>query len=74
MQEAPVITKAQLIKKRDHRTFFLLLKNGKRILGHLDKALVSSLPNLQVGDEVTIEMTPFDFDKGRIVSFSHPSS
>ena len=42
------------------------LPNGHKVLGHLAQKDLSAAP-LAMGRVVTLEMTPFDFSKGRIV-------
>ncbi len=42
------------------------LPNGHRVLGYLAKKDLSAAPLAQ-GRIVTLEMSPFDFSKGRIV-------
>jgi len=72
MKDAPIITEGIVINRRDDRTYSVELKNGKRILGHTPKALADERDNIVDGCTVTLEMTPFDFEKGRIVSFQKP--
>ena len=43
------------------------LANGHRVLGHTPHRDREKLAALGVGDRVTLEMTPFDMSKGRIV-------
>jgi translation initiation factor IF-1 len=62
------------------RLYQVQLSNGHRLLGHMVRGArrgvrdsESSTPPLvqrsafQVGDTVTLEMSPFDFSKGRIL-------
>jgi len=42
------------------------LPNGHRVLGY-PRGRRQVLPRLAFGDTVTLEMSPFDFSKGRIV-------
>ena len=42
------------------------LPNGHKVLGHLAKKDLAAAP-LPAGRVVALEMTPFDFSKGRIV-------
>jgi translation initiation factor IF-1 len=42
------------------------LPNGHRVLGHLAKKDLSAAP-LAAGRAVVLEMSPFDFSKGRIL-------
>ncbi|MEM9079739.1 MAG: hypothetical protein AAGC74_03500 [Verrucomicrobiota bacterium] len=64
----PIITEATVLTERDQRTVFLQLKNGKTTLGHLSKAHLHLRPLLTPQQRVRVEMTPFDFEKARIVA------
>lgn len=70
MKDAPIVTQGTVLSRRDERTFWVELKNGKRILGHTPKALADIRDEIKDGYTVTLEMTPFDFEKGRIMEFS----
>ena len=48
-------------------TFRVKLDNGQMILGHLSGKMRLNRIRLLPGDEVKIEMTPYDLTKGRIV-------
>lgn len=48
-------------------TFRVRLDNGQVILGHLAGKMRMNRIRLLIGDEVKIEMTPYDLTKGRIV-------
>lgn len=47
-------------------TFKVLLENGTTILAHLSGKMRMNKIRLAVGDEVKIEVTPYDLTKGRI--------
>ena len=46
--------------------FRLELPNGHRILAHAAARLRPGLTRVAVGDQLTVEMTPFDMSRGRI--------
>lgn len=48
-------------------TFKIRLENGQTILGHLSGKMRLHHIRLLPGDEVKLEMTPYDLTKGRIV-------
>lgn len=48
-------------------SFRIRLENGQIILGHLSGKMRMNRIRLLPGDEVKIEMTPYDLTKGRIV-------
>jgi translation initiation factor IF-1 len=43
------------------------LANGHRLLGHVSRRRREEAAVLKPGDKVNLEMSPFDFSKGRIV-------
>jgi len=43
------------------------LKNGHRLLAHGTRRTRGKLAELKLGDRVSLEMSPFDMSKGRIV-------
>ena len=47
--------------------FRVALANGHRLLGHVSARRVREASSLKAGDKVNLEMSPFDFSKGRIV-------
>jgi translation initiation factor IF-1 len=48
-------------------SFRVRLDNGQVILGHLSGKMRMNRIRLLPGDEVKVEMTPYDLTKGRIV-------
>ena len=66
MYEAPIVATGEVLEALKPGLFRVSLPNGKPILGHLSKELKESAPELQPGDMVSLELTPFDFDSGRI--------
>ncbi len=68
MKDTPIRTIATITEKRDDgKTFIVTLPNGKTALGHSQLKHKDYRDSLKVGDQVTVEMTPFDFDKARII-------
>ncbi len=47
-------------------SFRISLENGQQILGYLSGKMRMNRIRLAVGDEVKVEMTPYDLSKGRI--------
>jgi translation initiation factor IF-1 len=48
--------------------FRVTLENGLEIMAHLSGKMRMNHIRLSVGDEVKVEMTPYDLTKGRITS------
>jgi translation initiation factor IF-1 len=47
-------------------TFRVKLENGHEIIAHLSGKMRMNRIRLGVGDEVKVELTPYDLSKGRI--------
>lgn len=47
--------------------FRVELANGHRLLGHVSARRREQVAGLKPGEKVTLQMSPFDFSKGRIV-------
>jgi translation initiation factor IF-1 len=52
---------------REATLFRVVLGNGHQLLGHVSRRRQQEAAGLKPGDKVNLEMTPFDFSKGRIV-------
>lgn len=74
MYEKPIEATALLVEHRDEKLCYVTLPNGKRILAHRAKDFHTDLSSLPLGTELKLEMTTFDFEKGRIVEATVPSS
>ncbi|MGB6222266.1 hypothetical protein [Haloferula sp.] len=66
MHEAPIMVKGEVLRVLKAELYEVRLPNGKITLGHLSKRLKSTSQMPEVGQFVKMEMTPFDFDSGRI--------
>lgn len=66
MYEAPIVVRGEIISILKPELCAVRLPNGKTTLGHLSKSLRSDNQELSQGQVVELEMTPFDFDSGRI--------
>lgn len=66
--DPPIRTEAKVLLVRPNQVFDLALPNGKRVIGHLSKALKIQQPPFTVAADslVSVELTPFDFSKARI--------
>lgn len=52
---------------REAKLFKVELRNGHRLLGHVSGRRRREAGELAPGDKVSLEMSAFDFSKGRIV-------
>lgn len=66
MKEAPIPATAKIIERKGPHNFSAELPNGKVIMTHTSKKLDALSSVIKAGDQVSLEMTPYDFDKGRI--------
>jgi len=48
-------------------TFRVKLDNGHEILAHISGKMRMNFIKILVGDKVTVELSPYDLSKGRIV-------
>ena len=67
MYEKPIDCVAEVVEQRDEKLTYVSLPNGKKILAHLAKGSKLDLLTIPVGSKLRLEMTPYDFEKGRIV-------
>ena len=56
-----------VIETLPNAEFRVELKNGHRVLGHISGKMRRNFIRILSGDEVTIELSPYDLDRGRIV-------
>ena len=68
MSEPAIETTGTILERKGEILYRVELMNGKVILGHLSKPLTDSKTEFSLGETVHLEMTPFDFDQGRIVA------
>ncbi|MFT6861501.1 MAG: translation initiation factor IF-1 [Akkermansiaceae bacterium] len=66
MPSEPIITTGEVLLILSDRAFRVSLPNGKKVIAHPAKALESRKDEIVPGVRVTLEMTPFDFEKARI--------
>lgn len=68
MPDATIQTCGKVLEARGSVLYRVELPNGKVILAHLSKGLADATAVFAVGDEVLLELTPFDFDQARILA------
>lgn len=67
MPDATIHTLGRVLESRGPVLYRVSLPNGKIILAHLSKPLADEQAAFCVGDELLLEMTPYDFDTARIL-------
>ena len=56
-----------VVEKLPNAMFLVELQNGHRVLSHISGKLRMNFIKILPGDHVTIELSPYDLTKGRIV-------
>ena len=81
MQNAPLLSKVRAIMAKDdhiqisgtvidtlpNTMFRVELENGHVIIAHISGKMRKNYIKILTGDKVTVELTPYDLTKGRIV-------
>ena len=68
MSKADVIEiEGKVIEKLPNTMFRVELENGHVVLAHISGKLRMNYIKILPGDKVTIEMSPYDLSKGRII-------
>jgi translation initiation factor IF-1 len=70
MPDATIQTLGKVLEIRGPVLYRVELPNGKVILAHLSKELADVAATFALGDELLLELTPFDFDQARILAGS----
>ena len=64
-REGAIQVEGEIVEVLGAKICRVVLPNGHRVLGHLP-ARFSASHRLSPGERVVLEMSPFDFSKGRI--------
>ena len=68
MSKADVIEiEGTVIEKLPNAMFQVELENGDKVLAHISGKLRMNFIRILPGDKVTIELSPYDLSKGRII-------
>jgi translation initiation factor IF-1 len=68
--EPPIITTGTIRQQKAEILYSVELINGKTILAHLSKPLTDQQTTFSPNTQVLLEMTPYDFDQGRIIGLA----
>ncbi len=66
-KEEPIKVEAVVKESLPNAMFRVELPNGHQILAHVSGKMRMHFIRILPGDKVTIEMSPYDLDRGRIV-------
>ena len=56
-----------VVEKLPNTMFQVELENGHRVLAHISGKLRQNFIRILHGDKVTLELSPYDLSKGRII-------
>lgn len=66
-KEEPIRVEAVVKEALPNAKFRVLLENGHEVLAHVSGKMRMHYIRILPGDKVTIEMSPYDLSKGRII-------
>ncbi|MCB7129493.1 MAG: translation initiation factor IF-1 [Candidatus Brocadiales bacterium] len=66
-KEEPIRVEAVVKESLPNAMFRVELPNGHKILAHVSGKMRMHFIRILPGDKVTIEMSPYDLDRGRII-------
>ncbi len=66
-KEEPLEVVGTVTESLPNATFRVELENGHKILAHISGKMRMHFIRILPGDKVTIEMSPYDLTKGRII-------
>ena len=66
-KEDVIQMQGEVVETLPNATFQVKLENGHIVLGHISGKMRMHYIRILHGDKVTVELTPYDLTKGRIV-------
>ena len=66
-KEDVIQMQGEVVENLPNATFRVKLENGHILLGHISGKMRMHYIRILPGDKVTVELTPYDLTKGRIV-------
>ena len=66
-KEDVIEMQGEVVENLPNATFRVRLENGHIILGHISGRMRMHYIRILPGDRVTVQLTPYDLTKGRIV-------
>lgn len=67
-KEEAVVAEATVEEALPNATFRVVLSNGHRVLAHISGKMRLNYIRLMPGDKVSVELSPYDLNRGRIIS------
>jgi len=66
-KEETIQMQGEIAETLPNATFRVKLENGHMVLGHISGKMRMHYIRILPGDKVTVELTPYDLTRGRIV-------
>ena len=66
-KEDVIEMQGEVVENLPNATFRVKLENGHNVLGHISGKMRMHYIRILPGDKVTVQLTPYDLTKGRIV-------
>ena len=66
-KEETIQMQGEVVETLPNATFRVKLENGHIVLGHISGKMRMHYIRILPGDKVTVELTPYDLTRGRIV-------
>jgi translation initiation factor IF-1 len=66
-KEKPITVQGKIVELLGGTMFRVELPNGHRVLAHISGKMRMHFIRMVPGDTVTLEMSPYDLTKGRII-------
>jgi translation initiation factor IF-1 len=66
-KEETIQMQGEIVETLPNATFRVKLENGHVILGHISGKMRMHYIRILPGDKVTVDLTPYDLSRGRIV-------
>jgi len=65
-REDVIEVEGTVVEALPNATFYVEIENGHRILAHISGKLRMNFIRILPGDKVTLELSPYDLNRGRI--------
>ncbi len=65
-KDEPIEVKGTVVETLPNAMFRVELENGHRVLAHISGKMRMHFIKILPGDEVTVELSPYDLTRGRI--------
>ena len=66
-KEETIQMQGEIVETLPNATFRVKLENGHIVLGHISEKMRMHYIRILPGDKVTVDLTPYDLTRGRIV-------